>query len=1578
MAARKAAREAYAALATTYGELPQAKDSLTKFASQGPAGDATRLTPAELRTQQTRLAADPLRKALEAKFPRGGTVKDLLDFIESLRNDPGLAAAGAANKMEPLDWMVLDKLRSIGGELDRATFSWFQPGDRYRGNARPNWAGVSIYPQNPAERIQVIFRDSAYDARRAETIGAGPLVLHELVHVATQVRLEAGLLNPNASAALRDAADAVDRLLRDTRAALRQMYPSGAPSFYGLTDAHEFLAEAMSDRAFQTLLKSIPVAATAKKPTTLWGRFTDAVAALLGFTKKDENALTQAYARFEQLLDASSDLYAREAYWDYAGVSVKAPPGVASVPSTPEQLALDEALRKLRELQLSVMDRVRGRSAAAQLGRLRSDARRAEQAVTDTKAAISAAEASLQQAQTAWKSLMSRYVSETTGDLRDAFDSLLQNLPESGKVQRAQQIATTAEGQLTQLAAQRTALVEAEAKLGLRIPTALPQGFAATTDLPTVNPTRVFYVAASDLAGVTADNIESLATLTRPKDGYALVAIAPDGTVTKEAVRFSLGPVSPLRNDAVDAAMDYLKYNPPTEPTGKLKLRELETWERALWTRFRAATAGLPEEKVLEAAMLTLRDAPVATRDTFGKAIPGVTPQTLGKRYGDIDPAIRPLVEEMNGLLKAYERMFVQHGLDFIADPLRMLKDWGVNQYIPHIPVSRNMVAAGKLSAELLARGVRNRPAGFAALDSALSTDMPQRHERRLAGTVAEIMSVSNDPLSALTLDPASIISRYTKANGALTAQDFLVMMLRGGVIKALKATPDESVVQVAMREQMVPLFSRPNLTRDLDLLFGADAAAWAAANVDAAELDVIRATIRAWSEGTRGTKRLKDISPFASWIGEVPAVQQAINIEELLLDIRSAQWRKNGAAATLLNIRDEFDAAKAAANAAGASISDAEAWKTVSSMVNRLAAEVGSEIRVDPKMLNAWFDGGQTSWQLYVPATVAQNMLDTLDFAATMERSLEGMGGMVKSTADKINNFYKGWYTITQMMHHVGNAIGNIFNNALDLGPLGALNPKTNLIATQLTHAAAYVDEYGSLMKAAEALEAPKHATESAWDYARRKARLQSFRAMGIAKLLDTGIDLGDGVFREADTAMRLMRERGVFTGGHNVYLDLDRYEQEMAEVFRLMNQPEAIQKLQRAAVGAGNAVILTLPIAFTGSLAGLGVVIPPSIGRMISGFVENQARVTNFVANMRRSGSVDASVQHMNKFLFNYADLTAVQKTWLRTVFPFFTWTFKNAYLQAGMMLEQPMFYQLFNQMLLIHGPRAVAAYERDIDFKGRFPAHPWKRYSVNWRLPHARYRLRIPVPERPTLYLEGFRTPFESAAETLGQVASFTAGIPGVPATLLGQGTEAAGGSMGKFRIMSQMHFAARFLFEKAFDYNVYYDRPLYQLDSAKPVGQTLAALYRTSTSGVPFLAPMAAQVHNALARVSGYAETTRYNPNKNTYEPVQLANPGFAHTFMNMPYSQLLRTLIGASDVYQTSMAESLTNEAGVQQLYTVPQDVRYFDALTGIGLTQEDPIARIKMVERDARDMQLRAMEAGGGVLSYEKPFISKR
>jgi hypothetical protein len=44
------------------------------------------------------------------------------------------------------------------------------------------------------------------------------------------------------------------------------------------------------------------------------------------------------------------------------------------------------------------------------------------------------------------------------------------------------------------------------------------------------------------------------------------------------------------------------------------------------------------------------------------------------------------------------------------------------------------------------------------------------------------------------------------------------------------------------------------------------------------------------------------------------------------------------------------------------------------------------------------------------------------------------------------------------------------------------------------------------------------------------------------------------------------------------------------------------------------------------------------------------------------------------VKKYLFDYGDLTDFEKTWLKQVFPFYTWTRKNIPLQAAMLIQKP----------------------------------------------------------------------------------------------------------------------------------------------------------------------------------------------------------------------------------------------------------------------------------------------------------------
>jgi site-specific DNA-cytosine methylase len=113
-------------------------------------------------------------------------------------------------------------------------------------------------------------------------------VVHEIVHAMTTVRLA----NPDRLSA--KGKQAVARINEVYRRVLNT--PSINQNFYGLTDIDEFVAEAFSNVEFQRALNDIQVG-----QTTLWGRFVEAVAELLGL--KPGSALSEVMAATETLMD---------------------------------------------------------------------------------------------------------------------------------------------------------------------------------------------------------------------------------------------------------------------------------------------------------------------------------------------------------------------------------------------------------------------------------------------------------------------------------------------------------------------------------------------------------------------------------------------------------------------------------------------------------------------------------------------------------------------------------------------------------------------------------------------------------------------------------------------------------------------------------------------------------------------------------------------------------------------------------------------------------------------------------------------------------------------------------------------------------------------------------------------------------------------------------------------------------------------------------------------------------------------------------------------------------------------------
>jgi len=70
----------------------------------------------------------------------------------------------------------------------------------------------------------------------------------------------------------------------------------------------------------------------------------------------------------------------------------------------------------------------------------------------------------------------------------------------------------------------------------------------------------------------------------------------------------------------------------------------------------------------------------------------------------------------------------------------------------------------------------------------------------------------------------------------------------------------------------------------------------------------------------------------------------------------------------------------------------------------------------------------------------------------------------------------------------------------------------------------------------------------------------------------------------------------------------------------------------------------------------------------------LENNARLAHFIEKLKTGSSIDDAVMSVKKFLFDYQDLTKFEKTVMKRVFPFYTWTRKNIPLQLENLITQP----------------------------------------------------------------------------------------------------------------------------------------------------------------------------------------------------------------------------------------------------------------------------------------------------------------
>jgi uncharacterized protein YbjQ (UPF0145 family) len=234
----------------------------------------------------------------------------------------------------------------------------------------------------------------------------------------------------------------------------------------------------------------------------------------------------------------------------------------------------------------------------------------------------------------------------------------------------------------------------------------------------------------------------------------------------------------------------------------------------------------------------------------------------------------------------------------------------------------------------------------------------------------------------------------------------------------------------------------------------------------------------------------------------------------------------------------------------------------------------------------------------------------------------------------DGIQNLWKASVTSIFPAFHGRNAISNVFLNFLDIGA-GALNPAQHKLSLELLN----LNRQATSLKKASLGVGPKAV--------KAKADLQT-----LLKKQVTNDGARSWTFGELRKEIK--NNRVAFGNDYTGFLDIqDTVDRKLSRV----------KSATSKARSAGMAV---------NPLSQENLVF--RAGRATGRVVEEQARLVNFLTNLQKTGDVTLSAQRTKQFLFDYENLSKFEKTFMRRIIPFYTFTRKNLELQATQLIKQP----------------------------------------------------------------------------------------------------------------------------------------------------------------------------------------------------------------------------------------------------------------------------------------------------------------
>lgn len=272
-------------------------------------------------------------------------------------------------------------------------------------------------------------------------------------------------------------------------------------------------------------------------------------------------------------------------------------------------------------------------------------------------------------------------------------------------------------------------------------------------------------------------------------------------------------------------------------------------------------------------------------------------------------------------------------------------------------------------------------------------------------------------------------------------------------------------------------------------------------------------------------------------------------------------------------------------------------------------------------ELINIMGKEGELLFHPAIAAHVEKYMGSVINDDATME---------FLKAFDSIQNMWKATVTSIWPAFHGRNAISNVLNNFLDLGTQ-VLNPQLHTVSMQM-------------IKADRQLT--RLATSMVGDGAKSTAAKAEFDALSrkVAFKDATGYDWTMGELRQVAKNSNIAFTSRIVTSGD------------------VMGGPDKIAKAlfhDSTLVGKGKSAV-SAPFRFGQDV----------VGRTI----EEQARLVNFIANLKNTGDVTLAARRTKQFLFDYSNLTNFERTFMKRLMPFYTFTRKNLELQARALMTTP----------------------------------------------------------------------------------------------------------------------------------------------------------------------------------------------------------------------------------------------------------------------------------------------------------------